>query len=102
MMDFLIAWYFRRKRKRCMSLRVPRRELRDLNNPFALPEDRFVELFRFKQDWVVHLVDILTPYLVGPKRITAISNHIKVLAALNFYGGGSYQRIVGEDYHLGT
>lgn len=99
--DFIAAYYFMRNRDRRRSLRIQRRTLRDRSNPFELPEERFIELFRFPQAWVVHLIDILTPHMAPAIRGTKIPIHIKVLAALTFYGTGSYQRTVGEDYHLG-
>ncbi|GLV34026.1 hypothetical protein CBL_05046 [Carabus blaptoides fortunei] len=101
-MDYLLAHHALREREhlRRRELRFERRHLRDESNPFTLLEVRFVELFHFPQFWVMHLIAILEPHLNIGVRISAIPAYLKVLATLNFYATGSYQRNVGDDYHL--
>lgn len=82
-------------------LRIQRRLLRDNSEPFDLPEERFIELFRLTKILTQNLIEQLIPHLDIPKYRSGISVPTKVLAALRFYATGGYQRSVGEGFHLG-
>lgn len=83
------------------GLRLQRRLLREEGNPFALPEARFIELFRLNKQLSRDLCDSLRVNLRVSRYINGISTDIKVLTALIFYATGSYQRATGEDFNLG-
>lgn len=73
----------------------------DNSNPFELPEARFMELFRFPQVWILHLIELITPHFRQAVRSSTTPAHIKV-AALYFYANGAYQRTLNKDYYLGN
>lgn len=56
----------------------------------------FIERYRIPPHLVIQLIGELSPY-IGDDEDGAIPLHLRVLAALNFYGGGGYQRRVGMD-----
>lgn len=78
-----------------------RRQLRDHSNPFAMPERRFIELFRLTIRLVHFLVDLLTPHLAVNVRRTKVPKEIRILVTLRFYATGGYQRSIGEDFNFG-
>lgn len=84
-----------------IDLRNERRLLRQDSNPFLLPANQFVELYRLNKESVRNLINILRPHLTEPVYTTGISIETKVFAALRFYATGAYQRSVGEEYHVG-
>lgn len=82
-------------------LRLQRRQLRDVSEPFALPNKRFVELFRLNKALVQNLIQLVTPHLHGPVYLSGISIEINIFTTLRFFATGCYQRSVGEHYQLG-
>lgn len=78
-----------------------RRRLRDNSNPFELPEERFIELYRLSKEATRYLIDTLDRHLIEGQYINAIPNYIKVFAALRFYATGSYQRGIGLSSNVG-
>ncbi|KYM97067.1 hypothetical protein ALC62_12258, partial [Cyphomyrmex costatus] len=80
--------------------RIMRRRLRDMLDPFALPENQFIGLYRINRDMTRGLIDALEPHLPLRRSPLAIPNELKVLCALNFYAQGSYQKAVGVDCRL--
>lgn len=78
------------------SMRLERRIIRDAQNAFTLPNDQFVKLFRLNKELTQYLIEALSPYVPIPSRNTAVPFSLKVLATLNFYGHGSYQRGIGS------
>ncbi|KAF5299971.1 hypothetical protein FQA39_LY11344 [Lamprigera yunnana] len=83
---------------RCAFI-LQRRLLQDNSNPFNLPNNLFIELFRFDKNLAQELIARLTPHLQHPVRITGIS--VEVLAALRFYSTGCYQRRIGQNFDFG-
>lgn len=78
-----------------------RRQLRDNSNPFALPDIRFIELFRLTKDATRFLITSIEPYVHNAVLSTRIVIDIRVLVALRFYATGGYQRSIGEDFNFG-
>lgn len=83
------------EREAIRNANIQRRHLRDLNNPFSIPNRRFVELFRLNKDMARNLVASLTPHLRQARRTSAIHPILKIFSALRFYATGEYQRSIG-------
>lgn len=75
-----------------------RRGLRDTSNPFSLTEHLFRQYFRLSRASVQTLIADLEEELGEFGTARRIPNHLKILTALQFYGHGSYQKIVGQDF----
>lgn len=75
-----LAWdvFVLEERLRRLERRVERRRLRDAQNPFELPRDEFISLFRLPQDAVMNLVNLLRAELQS-ERIIGLSPEIKVI-----------------------
>ncbi|XP_045767780.1 putative nuclease HARBI1 [Maniola jurtina] len=96
---YMMGMAERERRIRRSQLR--RSHLRKHSNPWDIPEGEFVANYRLSLPLFQQLVDELAPYLRPKQRSTGISTELKIMAALDFYAGGSYQRRVGKDYNLG-
>ncbi|KAJ8934041.1 hypothetical protein NQ314_013616 [Rhamnusium bicolor] len=90
-----------RRRERNRLLIAARRNIRDENDPFSLPNIWFIELFRVDKELARHLIDLLRPHIAITVSRRGIREEKKVLVALRFYATGSYQRCVGEEYNCG-
>lgn len=77
-----------------------RRELRDNSNPFSMSDIIFRQFYRLSKGAVCKLIDDLVPFMSAAKNSRKIPNQIRVLTALQFYGHGSYQKIVGQDFFI--
>lgn len=67
-------------------LKVVRRNLRDVLNPFELPESSFKDIFRFSKATAQYVVDQLIPHLQQPQRCTAVPPFLRVsITILLFY-----------------
>ena len=88
------------RREQNQNLIIRRRELRDGNNPFELPEERFIELYRLNKNAVQYVLGKIDNHMDSCVYITSISNVTKLFAALRFYATGSYQRDLGMGYNL--
>ncbi|XP_045450229.1 putative nuclease HARBI1 [Melitaea cinxia] len=95
---FLLG-YAEEERRRNI-LRIERRRLRDASDPLQLPEREFIGHFRLTKLGFQQVLVELSPHLPIVKRNTGVRNELKILAALNFYGNGSYQRNVGASFLL--
>ncbi|XP_049312592.1 putative nuclease HARBI1 isoform X2 [Bactrocera dorsalis] len=73
------------------------RSLRDSTDPFALSESEFMKNFRLPRDICRSLIDDLRPH---DQQKTSLPLTIRVLATLNFFGHGSYQKCVGNNCNL--
>ncbi|KAB0795339.1 hypothetical protein PPYR_06811 [Photinus pyralis] len=73
------------------------RDVLSQTNPFELSDRKFVQLFRVDKDLCHEIIDMVSPFLIHPSRTSALSIQTKVLAALRFYGSGSYQEITGSN-----
>lgn len=89
------------RRRNNLNLIRRRAALRENNDPFELPNERFVELFRLNKRLVRTLIARVTPHLPARQSLRGISVETKVFCALRFYATGSYQRCVGEEYTSG-
>lgn len=84
-----------------IRLRTNREKLRLVSNPFDLPDRMFIELFRLTKNAVRQLINQLGPHIKRPILERGVSVETKILCTLRFYGTGSYQRCVGEEYTFG-
>ncbi|KAJ8914147.1 hypothetical protein NQ315_016225 [Exocentrus adspersus] len=65
--------------------------------PFEdLPDHQFIKIYRLDKDTATHVIDLLQPYMVAPRRISDLSIERKVLTTLRFYASGSYQADIGN------
>lgn len=69
---------------RRLELRVERRRLRDAQNPFELPREEFLRLFRLPQEAVMNLVNLLRAELQS-ERVIGLSPEIKVILELMYF-----------------
>lgn len=78
-----LAWEFMvlQERVRQMERRIERRHLRDMQNPFALPRNEFMHIFRISLDFAMELINLLRPDLIR-QRSTGISPEIQVIIIL--------------------
>lgn len=87
------------ERVRRIERRLERRLLRDAQNPFELPNNKFIAQFRVNKEVVTDIVNVLRPHL-QKQRITGLSPEIQVLVAFGFFANGSYQRPAGNQCEL--
>ncbi|KYN16957.1 hypothetical protein ALC57_10780 [Trachymyrmex cornetzi] len=81
-----------RQRRRLAEIRaskIMRRTIRDMLDPFDLPETQFVGMYRLTRNMTRALIEELEPHLPIKKSALAIPNELKILCALNFYAQGS-------------
>lgn len=78
-----LAWEFMvlQERVRQMERHIERRQLRDTQNPFALPRNEFMHIFRISPDLAMELINLLRPDLIR-QRFTGISPEIQVIIIL--------------------
>ncbi|CAH0720890.1 unnamed protein product, partial [Brenthis ino] len=95
---FLLG-YAEEERRRNV-LRIERRRLRDASDPLQLPEREFIGHFRLTKLGFQQVLVELSSHLPLVRRNTGVRNELKILAALNFYANGSYQRNVGASFLL--
>lgn len=77
-----------------------RRSLRDVSDPFTLPERDFRGMFRLSREAGRELLSELlanNPELNIQKRSDAIPFNLRYFTALNFFAHGSYQKPTGEN-----
>ncbi|XP_029347920.1 putative nuclease HARBI1 [Acyrthosiphon pisum] len=84
------------------ALKVQRRRLRDIYNPFDLREYDFTKLFRISKNLALYIIDKLS-YVqrLQRKRKNGLSLQLQVIVAIRFFAFGSFQRCVGQD-NLGS
>lgn len=103
------------------QLRLHFRHIRDTSNPFEIPNNRFLKLFRLNKEAANNLIQEISFFLPAPNRIDSIPIHLQVsdknieldyvqpaqklffqvFASLLFYAHGNYQITVGEDINIG-
>lgn len=78
-----LAWdvFVLEERLHRLERRVERRRLRDAQNPFELPREEFLSLFRLPQEAVMNLVNLLRADLQS-ERIIGLGAEIKVILEL--------------------
>ncbi|XP_067206716.1 putative nuclease HARBI1 [Linepithema humile] len=79
-------------------MRVTRRFLRNTLDPFSVSDNEFCKLYRLTKDATRVLIEELVPFMPQISRRNAISYELQILASLNFFAAGSYQRRVGQDF----
>ena len=84
------------EREQRRSLIINRRNLREVSDPFNLPDARFIELYRLSKQSVHYLLGIVQNALPQNARVTGVDASLKLFAALRFYATGSYQRTIGQ------
>ncbi|XP_023312848.1 putative nuclease HARBI1, partial [Anoplophora glabripennis] len=78
------------------------REVLLKRDPFNTLSDRkFIQNFRLTKELCREVIDLVTPFIEQPNRRSALPVKLKVLAALKFYGFGSYQEITGSNAYIG-
>ncbi|RLU16480.1 hypothetical protein DMN91_010548 [Ooceraea biroi] len=95
-MEHLIIVLFMQNRENRM-LRI-RRHLRDISDPFSMPENEFRSIYRLSREAVRTLIEDLRPLLLPNTRRHAVPVELQVLTTLTFVASGSYQKRVGQDY----
>ncbi|XP_017472938.1 PREDICTED: putative nuclease HARBI1 [Rhagoletis zephyria] len=73
------------------------RSLRDASDPFSLSENVFMQHFRLTRQLCRSLINDLEPH---DDQNTSLPLTVRVLAVLNFFGNGSYQKCVGNNCNL--
>jgi len=73
------------------------RNMRDVSNPFEIPEELFRKLYRFDVQTARDLLDELLPFLEERQRNTRISSILQFFSTITFLAHGSYQKPVAQD-----
>ncbi|CAH1371330.1 unnamed protein product [Tenebrio molitor] len=76
------------------------RHLRDVSDPFNLPEQKFRDLYRLSREAARHIFLEIVDYMQAPQRRNGTSSVIKYFIALHFFAHGSSQKSVGKDRHV--
>ncbi|XP_055319316.1 putative nuclease HARBI1 [Sitodiplosis mosellana] len=74
-------------------MRIIRKYLRDVMNPFDLSENLFCRAYRIPKLLVHQLIEEIRPFA---QNIGLVPLHLQVLSVLNFYATGGYQMSVGS------
>lgn len=98
MFPHVIAEYERRRNLH--EIQIERRNMRDNSDPFVLPDQQFVDLFRLNKEMVQFLITELTPHMPHSFRYNAVHPAIRIFTALVFFGTGTYQRVIGQSFQL--
>ncbi|KAI4468053.1 hypothetical protein MML48_2g00001552 [Holotrichia oblita] len=88
------------RRENILQFNIERHLMRSDNDPFTLSNTHFKNLYRLSKDMVNHLILRLAPYMVHSLHGRAVEPSLRIFATLFFYATGSYQRVVGQNYHL--
>ncbi|KAJ8909482.1 hypothetical protein NQ315_015412 [Exocentrus adspersus] len=84
------------------QLRLQFRNIRDTSNPFELPNEKFIKLFRLNKQATLELIENLEMFVDNnATRRDAVPFNLQVLVSLIFYAHGGYQTTVGNDFNLG-
>ncbi|KMQ81714.1 nuclease harbi1 [Lasius niger] len=71
-------------------MRVTRRILRDVSDPFSVPDNEFRKLYRLTKDTNRVLIEELVPFMPEISRKTAIPHELQILASLNFFAAPNF------------
>lgn len=74
--------------------------MRDRSDPFTLADEHFIQLFRLNKQTVRDLFDIIGPHMVNSQSYKAVHPMTRVFVALIFYATGTYQRVIGQSFHI--
>lgn len=73
------------------------KHLRDKSDPFSMPENAFIKMFRLPKFLCADLINELEPH---DTQNSSMPLSLRFLAALYFYAHGSYQSCVGNNFAL--
>ncbi|XP_008179536.1 putative nuclease HARBI1 [Acyrthosiphon pisum] len=82
------------ERVRVQERRIERRVLRDTQDPFDLPREEFVFMFRISHELAFDVINAIRALLQG-QRSSGLSPEVQFLVTVHFYAQGSYQRGLG-------
>ncbi|XP_017472630.1 PREDICTED: uncharacterized protein LOC108363697 [Rhagoletis zephyria] len=82
------------------EVKVERQRLRDMCDPFQMSEELFKKNFRLNKDAFKYVLDTFARE-TQRNTLTSVSPLNQVVAAIQFFAGGSYQHGVGADYNVG-
>ncbi|XP_044753796.1 uncharacterized protein LOC123313133 [Coccinella septempunctata] len=82
-------------------MRLQFRYIRDTSNPFELPDEKFLKLFRLNKEATFSLIEELRGLVEEPTRKDTVPFYLQVFASLIFFSSGSYQTNIGEDLNIG-
>lgn len=83
-------------------MRRERRIMRSESDPFFMPDDCFVNLFRLTKEMVQHiLMPALISFMNEESDLKIVPVH-KILITLYFYAVGSYQKSLAQDVKFPT
>lgn len=88
------------RRQAVLNYNIERHLMRSDNDPFLLSDTEFQNLYRVTKDMANYLVVRLSPYMAHSLYPRAVEPKLRIFAALFFYGTGSYQRVVGQNFQL--
>ncbi|XP_063911205.1 putative nuclease HARBI1 [Zophobas morio] len=84
----------RRDRMRNLS-----RFLRDVNDPFFVPEESFRKTYRLSRQAARDVFQEILPRMERGRRATRTPSVVRFMVSLHFFAQGSYQKSVGKDQH---
>ncbi|KYQ47521.1 Putative nuclease HARBI1 [Trachymyrmex zeteki] len=70
------------------------------DDPFELPNEQFITLFRLSKAAARYLIELVEPHLTPQTRISSIDPTTKVITALRFFASGSYQMDIGKNIYM--
>lgn len=80
---------------------VPRPWLRDRSNPMEVyDDDEFITRYRFTKQTVIELLAFLPLQASGDNRGLPLTPMLQLLAALRFYGSGTFQIMSGDSLNV--
>ncbi|XP_063360725.1 putative nuclease HARBI1 [Cydia amplana] len=79
--------------------KIQRRAIRDICNPFDMPNEEFRHIYRVRKELALYLCAELDADL-KPNHDDGLPAHLKVLTSLHLLADGSYQRGTGQDHGL--
>ncbi|XP_017466471.1 PREDICTED: uncharacterized protein LOC108359230 isoform X1 [Rhagoletis zephyria] len=80
------------------EVKVERRRLKDMCDPFQLSEELFKKNFRLNKDAFKYVLDTFERE-TQRNTLTSVSQLNQIVAAIRFFAEGSYQH--GADYNVG-
>eukprot|EP00102_Acyrthosiphon_pisum_P019486 XP_016656696.1 PREDICTED: putative nuclease HARBI1 [Acyrthosiphon pisum] len=85
------------ERVHILERRIERRILRDSQDPYDLPRNEFLNMFRVSPELAMDLTNEIRDQLQR-ERSTGLPEEIQVLVVINFYAKGGYQRATGDNF----
>lgn len=79
-------------------MRIIRRHVRDVLNPFDIPGPYFKQMYRLDHQSTINLIHRIEPHYNALH--SRIPLHLKVLCMLNFMATGSFQNCIGVNFSV--